>query len=114
MIASRGSRLVAEMKRTLTMRILLLAADAAHDAVLHDAQELRLERQRHLGELVEEERAVVRDLEETDLVAVGARERALPVTEHLGLEQVLGHRGAVDRHQRIRARGGCAGERTAR
>ena len=87
-----------QMVSTLTSTTTAMT-DAAHHAVLNDAQQLRLKRQRHLGELVEEERSAVRHLEQTDLVAIGAGERALPVTEHLGLEQMLGHGGAVDRHE---------------
>src|SRR5688500_15900219 len=34
-------------------RVLLLAADASHDTVLQHTEELRLERERHLGELIE-------------------------------------------------------------
>src|SRR6185312_5332892 len=47
-------------------RVLLLAADTAHDTVLDHPKQLGLQRQRHLRELVEEERSRVRDLEETD------------------------------------------------
>jgi hypothetical protein len=39
-------------------------------------------------------------LEETDFLALGARERSLAVTEQLRLEQVFRHRGAVDRNER--------------
>src|SRR3954470_597608 len=67
-------------------RVVLLAADASQDAVLQHAEELRLNRMRHLGELVEEERSSVRDLEKTRLVSVSAGERALAMTEHLRLE----------------------------
>src|SRR5690242_2739811 len=52
-------------------RILLLTADATKHAVLYDTEELRLQGQRHLGELVEEERPAVRHLEQTDFVPVG-------------------------------------------
>src|SRR5207244_30333 len=52
---------------------------------------------------VEEERAVVRRLEEPDLVAVGAGEGAADVAEELGLEERLGERRAVDREERRRA-----------
>src|ERR1051325_11978581 len=45
-------------------RIVLLAGDATHDAILNDTEQLRLERKRHFRELVEEERSVVRHLEE--------------------------------------------------
>ena len=54
--------------------------------------------ERHFGQLVQEQRAAVGRLEQAGLVAVGAGERALPVAEHLGFEQRLRQRGAVDRH----------------
>src|SRR5262249_47443764 len=82
--------------------IMLLTADTTNHAVLDDAQQLRLQRQRHLGELVEEERSTVRHLEQTGFVAVGASERALAMSEHLGLEQLLRHRRAVDGHETAR------------
>ena len=78
---------------------MLLAADSPDDAVLHHAQQLCLQRERHLGQLVEEERAVVGDLEQSDLVAIGAGERPLLVTEHLRLEQMFRHGGAVQWHE---------------
>ena len=74
------------------------AAHAADLAFLEHAQELALEQKGHRGNLVEEERAAVRDLEEALLVRVGSREGALHVSEHLAFEQVLGEGGAVDRH----------------
>ena len=95
-------------------RVMLLAADAANHTVLNDAQQLRLQRQRHLRELVQEERSAVRHLEQTDLVAIGAGERALPMAEHLRLEQLLRHRRAVDRNEAAGRRVGCAGAGTAR
>ncbi len=77
----------------------LLGADPADHAVLDDAQQLGLQRHRHLGQLVEEERAAVGGLEQARLVAIGAGKGPLPVPEHLALEEGLGQRGGVDRHQ---------------
>jgi glutamyl-tRNA reductase len=45
---------------------------------------------RHLADLVEEQRAAVGGLEEADLLAIGAGERAALVAEQLALEQGLG------------------------
>ena len=98
--ASCGSRLVAEMNRTSTTASCCSLPDPPDHAVLDDPEQLGLERHRHLGELVEEQRPAVGGLEQARLVAVGAGEGALPVAEHLALEQRLGQRGAVDRHQR--------------
>jgi hypothetical protein len=50
----------------------------------------------HLGDLVQEERAARRRLDEAALVAVGAGERALPVAEQLRLDQLRRERRAVD------------------
>ena len=75
------------------------AAEPPHRAVLEHPQELGLEIRRHLGDLVEEQRAPVRLLEQPRLVRGGAGERALDVAEQLGLDEVLGQRRAVDLDQ---------------
>ena len=74
----------------------LAAADALDHALLEEAQQLDLERQRDVADLVEEQSAALGQL---DLAGVGldrAGERASLVAEQLGLEQILGDRGAVD------------------
>ncbi len=70
-------------------------ADRADLALLEDPEELRLERERHLRHLVEEERAAVGDLEEPFLVVGRAGEGAATVAEKLAFEQVLGDCSAV-------------------
>jgi hypothetical protein len=70
-------------------------ADAGERALLEHAQHLDLERGRHVADLVEEERAVVGDLEQAGLVGDRAGERAAPVAEQLGVEQVVVERRAV-------------------
>ena len=55
---------------------------------------------RHLGDLVEEQRAAIGELEAALPPLDGAGERALLVAEELALEQRLGNRRAVDRHER--------------
>ena len=50
-------------------RDLLAAADALDHAVLQEAQQLRLQRQRHVADLVEEQRAAVGDLDLADASA---------------------------------------------
>src|SRR5690606_14608997 len=67
--------------------------------LLQDAEQLHLQRQRQLADLVEEERAAVRLLEQARLVARRVGERAAPVPEELALEQVLGDGAAVDRDE---------------
>jgi len=72
----------------------------AHRLLLQDAQELDLEVYRQLADLVEEEGAARRLLEEAAPVRVGVGEGALLVPEELGFEQVLGDGAAVDRDER--------------
>ena len=76
------------------------AADAFEPPILEHPQQLGLHAQRHLADLVEKERAPLRQLEPPFLLAVGAGERPALVTEQLALEQLLGERRTVDRHQR--------------
>src|SRR5205085_2020503 len=72
------------------------AADATNLALLQGAQQFRLHRNVELAYLVEEERALVRYLEEALLLGVRAGERALLVSEEFGFEKVLVDGGAVD------------------
>ncbi len=76
------------------------AADRPDLAVLQRAQQLRLHLGPHVADLVEEQGAAVGHLEQAALGADGAGERAARVAEQLGLEQRLGQRRAVDRHER--------------
>ena len=87
-ISSSRSRLVAAMRR-VSIGIGLRRADGNHFAMLQHAQQLHLRRRRRLADLVEEERALRRGGEETDLVLDRAGERALHVAEQLALEQAL-------------------------
>jgi hypothetical protein len=75
------------------------AADPLEALLLEHAQELGLARQRHLADLVEEERALVGRLEAAHLSLGRAGERALLVAEQLRLDERLGQRGAVDRDE---------------
>ena len=54
--------------------------------------------ERHLAHLVEEERAAVRRSKRPGLLLVGAGEGPALVAEQLALDQLLGERGAVERH----------------
>src|SRR5439155_15430376 len=54
----------------------------------------------HLADLVEEERALVGELELPELLGVGVGERALLVPEELALEERLRDGGAVERDER--------------
>src|SRR5581483_4942737 len=75
-------------------------AEALDLPLLERAEELRLEARVHLADLVEKEGAAVGLLEAADPPAVGARERALLVTEELRLEERLRHGGAVHLDER--------------
>ena len=77
-----------------------------HDlAVLEHAQQLRLERRRHVADLVEEQRAAVRQLEPSLAIGGRAGERAAHVAEEHRLGQLAGDGDAVHRDERrLRAR----------
>ena len=76
------------------------AAQRRHAALLQHAQQPRLHGQRHVANLVQEQRATVRlhDLAHAAL-APRAGEGALFVAEQLGLDQRLGNGRAVHRHE---------------
>ena len=76
------------------------AADRLDLAGLQRAQELGLQLERQLGDLVEEERAVIGGDHQPALVVVGARERAAHVAEERRLDERLRHGGAVLRDER--------------
>src|ERR1019366_8048179 len=82
-------------------RLLRVAADAPHDALLERAHKLHLHRDRGLADLVEKKRPALRLVEETLLLLHGAGERAALVAEKLRLEEVLGHGAAVDRDEGV-------------
>ena len=75
------------------------AADPLHLTVLQRAQQLYLHRQRHVVDIVEEERAAVRHLEASRLVLHRSGERAALVPEQLGLDQRLREQRAADRNE---------------
>ncbi len=77
-----------------------VVADALEHALLQDPQQLHLHGDAHVADLVEEQRAALGDLEAPLARGDGTGERALLVTEQLGLEQVGGNRAAVDRDER--------------
>src|SRR6185437_11243348 len=72
------------------------AAEAFEFALLQDAQQFDLRGHGHVADLVEEQRALVGQLEFPRLGSGGAGEGALFVAEQLALEQVFGDGGAVD------------------
>jgi hypothetical protein len=76
-----------------------LRADATHLPGLEDAEEATLEREGQLADLVEEQGAGVRLLEEPPPRPRRPGERALLVTEELALDQRRGHAARVHRHE---------------
>ena len=97
---SRRLRWVAEMMRTST-RVDLVGAERLDRPLLQHAQQLGLRRQRHLGDLVEQQRAAVGRLEAAVAALDRAGERAALVAEQLRLEQRLRERRAVDGDERL-------------
>src|SRR5437667_4733192 len=73
-----------------------VAPDARESEVLQYVEELGLQGERQFRDLVQVDRALVRELELAGLAAVGAGERPLFVSEELALHQPLGNRGTVD------------------
>src|SRR5438874_13834417 len=78
----------------------LRAPDALERLLLEHAQELRLEVERQVADLVQEERAVVGELEAPEPSRDGARERAPLVSEQLALQEPGGDGGAVELDER--------------
>src|SRR5207253_642830 len=74
-------------------------ADALELVLLEEAEELRLEARRHLGDLVEEQRAALGRLDAPGLIPHRARKRALRVAEELAREEVWGERGTAHGHE---------------
>ena len=69
-------------------------------AGLEHAQQLHLQLHRHLGDLVEEDRAAVGALEEAFVLPVRAREAAALVAEQLALDELRRDGAAVQRQER--------------
>ena len=78
------------------------AANATNLAFLKSAQKFRLHPNIQFRNLVKKERAAIRNLEETFLFGVRARERAFLVAEEFRFKQVLVDRGAVDSLKHLR------------
>src|SRR6266446_3814485 len=72
------------------------AAEPLEFLLLKDAEELRLELERDVADLVEEERPAVCQLEASDPLRDRAREGAALVAEQLALEKARRDGGAVD------------------
>ena len=75
-------------------------ADRSNLLLLQHAQQLHLQAHRHVADLVEQQRAAMAAWNRPLWVAMRPGKSAFLVTEQLGLEQVLGHRAAIDRDER--------------
>ncbi len=95
-------------------RLRVVGADRLDLAVLEKPQQQRLHAQAHLADLVEKQRAAMRELELAALVAVGAGEAALDVSEELRLEERFGDAGEVHRHERRQPAAGVGMDDSAR
>ena len=76
-----------------------IGAERAHPSVFDDLKELRLDLEREICELVEEEDAGVGCHEGAALVAIGARARAAHGTEELAVGEGSAQRGRVVRDE---------------
>ena len=97
--ASSGSTLVAQISRKSALHR-LGAANRPELALLQHPQQLGLQPQRHLADLVEQDRAAVRQLEQALAPGARAGERAALVAEELGLQELGRNRRAVDLDER--------------
>src|SRR5262245_59550428 len=84
---------------------LFRAAEPPHLAVFEHAQQLRLQHHRHLGDLVQKERARVGQLETALAFGYRAGEGAALVAEEFRFHQRLGDGRTVDRHEGARDAG---------
>src|SRR5439155_18685242 len=85
--------------------------DPAQLAMIQHLEELRLHLRRHLGELVEEQRAAGHQLEKPGLLAHRPGERASLVPEKLALQELIRHCPAVEIDEWL---GGAAAQRMDR
>src|SRR5262249_15992751 len=74
-----------------------VSAETLETPLFEHTQQLRLCDERHIGDLIEEQRAFVGELEAPWLPILPAAQRALLVAENLRLEERVGKRRAVDR-----------------
>ena len=78
------------------------SADTVECPILKYPQEMALHGERHVADLVKEQRASLGDLDLAGLPLGGSGERALFVSKELVLQQVLREGGAIDGNKRFR------------
>ena len=83
-------------------RLRPIGADRLNFAILEKPQEERLHAQAHLADFVQEQRAAMRELQLSRLVAVRAGEAALDMSEELRLEERFREAGTIHRDERQR------------
>src|SRR5262249_4406840 len=76
-------------------------ANAVEFALLQDAEQLRLGVRRQLADLIEEDRAAMRQLESAHAPGEGACKGTLLVAEQLALHEPCRKSGAVDLNKRL-------------
>ena len=92
--------------------LLAAGAEAAIAAAFQEPQELGLERQRHLADLIEKQRAALRRLDKARTRLCGPGESSALDPEKLRFEQIAGKRGAIHDDERpIGARAGIVNAR---
>jgi hypothetical protein len=89
----------------------LIPARLAVSPILQRSQKLDLQMRRDLSDLVEKQSSPMRELEVPLARSRGLREGSCLVTEHLALDQPLGKRRAVNRHERRSGLRGAATDR---
>ena len=100
MLADGGRQiLVARAHHPDVHRVAPRAPETADRTVLESLEQLSLERCRQQPDLVQEHRAAIGRLQQALLRLTRFAEGAALETEHLGLEQRLGDRGAVQIHE---------------
>ena len=77
-----------------------IAAHTLEGALLQDPQQLHLHLQRHVADLIEEQRAALGKLEASDARAQRPGERPFHVPEQFALDERRHQRPAVHRHKR--------------
>ena len=77
-----------------------LSAQPPHAGILQHAQQLGLRAHRHLADFIQQQRAVLRQLETARAPLHRAGERAFFVAEQFALHQRFGQRRAVDGDER--------------
>src|SRR6056297_3317075 len=79
--------------------MLMVGADRSNPPVLQGAQQLRLERNRHLADLIEKQGSAISLTKQSGPGPLGARKSARRMAEELAFEQIGRHAGAVDRQK---------------